>query len=235
MILVNLPWMDIVAVVVFGLGWIGYALLVDRGPRSHRTLSASMDRQRRVWVDTMLAREVRIADTAILGGLQQGTAFFASASMLAIGACLALLGSGQSILSVLQDVVPLESAAPAVFELKVFGLTAIFVYAFFKFGWSYRIFNYASILVGALPPASERGTPEAAAAAYRAATFIRLGGQHFNRGQRAFNFSIPFLGWLAGPWVLIGGTVLTVAVLLRRQFLSESAKAIADAGLPPAP
>jgi uncharacterized membrane protein len=37
------------------------------------------------------------------------------------------------------------------FELKVFGLIAIFAYAFFKFGWSYRLFNYSSILFGAIP------------------------------------------------------------------------------------
>ncbi len=230
--LFTLPWTDILALAIFAVTWVFYALVVDHGPWSHRTLSAAMNRQRAAWVQAMLGREVRIADTAILGGLQQGTAFFASASMLAIGACLALLGSGAGILGVLRDIVPFESATPAVFELKVFGLTVIFVYAFFKFGWSYRIFNYASILVGALPPASECDTPQAAEAAARTITFIRLGGQHFNRGQRAFNFSIPFLGWLAGPWVLIAGTLLTVIVLLRRQFLSESAKAIADAGLP---
>ena len=29
------------------------------------------------------------------------------------------------------------------------GLAVIFVYAFFKFAWSYRLFNYAAILLGA--------------------------------------------------------------------------------------
>ena len=29
------------------------------------------------------------------------------------------------------------------------GLAVIFVYAFFKFAWSYRLFNYVAIMVGA--------------------------------------------------------------------------------------
>ena len=34
-------------------------------------------------------------------------------------------------------------------ELKVLGLAVIFGYAFYKFAWSYRLFNYAAILIGA--------------------------------------------------------------------------------------
>ncbi len=33
------------------------------------------------------------------------------------------------------------------------GLALIFVYAFFKFAWAYRLFNYGAILIGAVPPA----------------------------------------------------------------------------------
>ena len=31
------------------------------------------------------------------------------------------------------------------------GLILILAYSFFKFGWSYRLFNYCSILIGAVP------------------------------------------------------------------------------------
>ena len=31
------------------------------------------------------------------------------------------------------------------------GLSVIFAYAFFKFAWSYRLMNYAAILIGATP------------------------------------------------------------------------------------
>lgn len=52
-----------------------------------------MDAHRYRWMNAMLKREVRIADTNIASGLQQGTAFFASASLLAIGGTVTLLSA----------------------------------------------------------------------------------------------------------------------------------------------
>ena len=40
----------------------------------------------------------------------------------------------------------------SIWEMKTIGLAVIFVYAFFKFAWSYRLFNYAAILLGGTPP-----------------------------------------------------------------------------------
>ena len=37
-------------------------------------------------------------------------------------------------------------------ELKVLGLAVILGYALYKFAWSYRLFNYAAILIGAVAP-----------------------------------------------------------------------------------
>ena len=44
--------------------------------------------------------------------------------------------------------------------MKLVTIMAIFVFAFFKFAWSYRLFNYVAILIGGMPLASQRGTPE---------------------------------------------------------------------------
>ena len=48
-----------------------------------------------------------------------------------------------------------------ILALVALGLAVIFVYAFFKFGWAYRLYNYVAIMVGATPPASQKDTPEA--------------------------------------------------------------------------
>jgi uncharacterized membrane protein len=217
---------DIVALAGFLGAWLGYSLLIDHGPLATRTLSAAMDRQRLNWVEMIQSHAVRIADVNILSGLQNGTAFFASASMLAIGACLAVLGSSESVSTVIQDIVPNGGATGALFEAKMIGLAIIFVYAFFKFGWSYRLINYASILVGGLPPPAKAGSEEASLAIGRAARFLRLGGSNFNRGQRAFNFGLAYLGWLASPWFLLTASIFVLLVLLHRQFWSKPARAI---------
>ena len=84
-------------------------------------------------------------------------------------------------------------------ELKMMGLAIIFVYAFFKFAWSYRLYNYFAIMVGAAPPPAEKDTAAAQDFAHRAARLCADAGRHFNRGQRAFFFALGYLGWFLGP------------------------------------
>ncbi len=218
----SLTALDYAALGISAVAWLAYMTVIDRSPLTARTLSALMNRERTIWARRALVREVRIADTNILAGLQQGTAFFASAAALAIGGGLAMLGSGTEIAAVVSGAVPAANPTLAAFELKALGLIAIFVYGFFKFAWAYRLFNYASILLGALPPAERAHTADAIAAADRCAEFITLGGSHFNRGQRAFYLAVAYLGWFAGPWWLIAGSAGCIAVLAHRQFFSTA-------------
>ena len=97
-------------------------------------------------------------------------------------------------------------------EIKTIGLAVIFVYAFFKFGWAYRLYNYVAILVGATPPAKDKDTPEAKAHAERVGRLCEVAGRHFNRGQRAFFFALGYLGWFISPYVFM---VSTAACLVR--------------------
>jgi uncharacterized membrane protein len=220
---------DLLAIAWFGLTWIVFSVLTDgRFPIKRISLTRAMNEHRRLWMRTAARRDLRMIDTAILAGLQNGTAFFASTTIFAIGGCFALLGATEQVLSVADDLpIPLVADRVA-FETKVFGLIAIFAYAFFKFGWSYRLFNYASILFGAIPMKDDLpdDKTELDAAADRAASVNILAGRHFNAGLRAIFMSIGYLGWFAGPYVLIGSSTLVVLVLLRRQFLSNARSAI---------
>jgi uncharacterized membrane protein len=105
------------------------------------------------------------------------------------------------------------------------GLAIIFVYAFFKFAWSYRLYNYFAILLGAAPPVEQRESAEARAFAHRAASICADAGRHFNRGQRAFFFALGYLGWFLGAAPLMATTAAVLVVMWRRQFASDSRKA----------
>jgi len=111
-------------------------------------------------------------------------------------------------------------------EIKLAGLMVIFVYAFFKFGWAYRLFNYCAILIGATPEGERRASEEAVQMAERAARMNTIAAAHFNRGQRAYFFALGYLGWFAGPLVFIAATTAVFAVLYRRQFYSDSRQAV---------
>src|SRR5205085_1294479 len=158
------------------------------------------------WMKEMLKRQNRIVDTHIVSALQNGTAFFASTSLIAIGGVLTLMRSTDEILTVVATLPFGISTTRAQWEAKVFGLAIIFVYAFFKFAWSYRLFNYGAILVGAAPPPEEKDTPEAIAHGRRIARLSAEAGRHFNRGQRAFFLALGYLGWFVSPAVFMVAT-----------------------------
>jgi uncharacterized membrane protein len=213
---------DIAAISFFLLEWSVYAFTLEYTAYGRDSLSGRMHIYREIWMRNMLEREARMVDTQIMGSLQNGTAFFASTSLLAVGGGLALLRSTNEALGVL-GALPIDlSPSTALWEIKCVGLILIFIYAFFKFAWAYRLFNYVAILLGAMPPARLRDTPEAEAHVLRTARVFEDAGKHFNRGQRSFFFALGYLGWFVSPWVLFVTTAMVVVVTWRRQFASNA-------------
>lgn len=221
-----LSTLDLVAFAAFICAWGGYAFVVEWTRHGHESLNARMNRYREVWMRRMLAREIRMVDMQIMAALQNGTAFFASTSLIAIGGALTLLRSTDEIISVVSALPFGIQATRGLWEAKTIGLTVIFAYAFFKFAWSYRLFNYVAILVGAMPFATEKDTPEAEAHVLRTARLFGAAGRHFNRGQRAFFFALGYLGWFISPIVLIATTAAVVVAMWRRQFASDALAAV---------
>ncbi|GAA4114692.1 DUF599 domain-containing protein [Aminobacter aganoensis] len=223
-----LSGLDIAALAFFLAGWIFHALGAEGHIVRRLSLTRAMNAQRAAWMATMARREVRIVDTSIMNGLQQGTAFFASSSLIAVGGCFALLGASDRVLAILSDVPLAGATARPLFEIKVIGLIIILAYSFFKFGWAYRLFNYCSILIGAVPQLGSRSEPDAEieTAVLRATRMNQLAGKHFNAGLRGVFFSIGYLGWFIDPRVFFLTTVILLGVLIRRQFFSEARKAV---------
>ena len=221
--------LDILAVLICFLAWAVFSWATDR---EHGFLPVSltqiMNVHRTAWLENSLRRDLRMIDTSIMAGLQQGTGFFASTALLAIGGCFALLGATDQVLGVLSDIpfgVPADRQA---FELKVAGLIVIFCFSFFKFGWSYRLFNYCQILVGAIPMVGDVETDRNHAdhCVKRAAAINILAGKHFNAGFRAIFISLGYIGWFIGPVVFLFTTLLVMLVLIRRQYFSAARKAL---------
>jgi uncharacterized membrane protein len=222
----SFPILDLIALAWFVAAWLGYAYLLEMTPYGQRGLNGMMHRYRSQWMERMLAREARMVDGQVIAGLQNGTAFFASTSLIALGGAITLFHSTEDMLSIIAGLPLGEAVTHAQWELKVVGLAIILIYAFFKFAWSYRIYNYVAIMVGAAPQATERDEPEAKAYAQAAAMVITDAGRHFNRGQRAFFFALGYLGWFLGPLPLIATTAAILVVMWRRQFASLSYRAI---------
>ncbi|MGH6769163.1 MAG: DUF599 domain-containing protein [Xanthobacteraceae bacterium] len=219
--------LDVVALVVFIVAWGGYAYVVELTRHGRDGLNARMNAYREIWMRRMLAREQRMVDMQIMAALQNGTAFFATTSLFAIGGALTILRSSDEMIAIAAQLPFGIQTSRGLWEVKTIGLTIVFVYAFFKFAWSYRLYNYVSILLGATPMPQDKDTPEAEAHVLRTARLFTTAGLQFNRGQRAFFFALGYLGWFAGPIVFMATTAAVVIVIWRRQFASDSLSAVA--------
>ncbi len=175
-------------------------------------------------------REARMVDSSIMGSLQNGAAFFTSTSLIAVGGAITLLRATDDMLRIFADL-PLGLVVDrTLWEVKGLGLLLIFGYAFFKFAWAYRLFNFAAILVGATPARMTDDIPAREAMVRRAARMNMVAGSHFTRGQRAFFFALAYLGWFLGPWVFMVATLAVIYVMWARQFRSDARRALEDDG-----
>ncbi|MER0238216.1 DUF599 family protein [Fulvimarina sp. MAC8] len=223
-----IDWTDIAALAIYLAIWMGYNRLTDSTAKTGGSLSSLMNNERARWMRTALSRDLRMIDTAVLASLQQGTGFFASTCIFAIGGCFALLGSAEVIAEISADISIAGTANRVLVEIKLLGLVVIFAYGFFKFAWSYRLFNYCAILIGALPMRADADTDSDSAqkALERAVSLNVVAGHNFNAGLRAIFFALAYLGWFLGPYILIASTIFVVAIIANRQFRSPAVKAL---------
>ncbi len=223
----EITWLDYASFVWFLLCWFGYAYYVEHGPQKSSGMNHSLSLYRRRWMFEMLKRENRILDSTLMGNLLNASVFFASTSMLVVGGLIAVLGSADKVTALLEELPLNVGNARWVWEAKVLILITIFVYGFFKFAWSVRLYNYCSILIGATPMTPKNDPhasddPERVATAEKAARIIDLASQHFQRGLRAYFFGLATLGWLVHSLAFIFACTWVVLVLYRRDFRSRS-------------
>jgi len=221
--------LDYIALAFFIALWAAFNW-VTSGSRTFQRISVTraMSMHRAAWIRNSLHRDLKMIDTAIMAGLQNGTAFFGSTSLLALGSSFALLGATDQAQQLFADLPEIFHGSRTAFELKVGGLAAIFAYSFFKFGWSYRLFNYCSILFGAMPMEAEaiRDPHQANLAADRVIAMNVIAAKNFNAGLRALFLSIGYLGWFVNAYVFAAMSLFVFTILIRRQFFSEARKAL---------
>ena len=216
---------DIISVLWFFGVWVGYNLIADSKWLHHKSVMGFMDAHGSQWMKEMLRRDMRMIDAMILNHLQGGIALFASTTILAIGGLIASLGATEKAIEVLSFLPFISGTSRFEWEVKILLLLLIFVYAFFKFVWSYRLYNYCAVLLGAVP-SSANIDKEAEGQAKRTAQIINLASRHFNRGLRAFYFALAALTWIIHPVVFIVATTCVGIVLYRRDFRSRSRRIV---------
>lgn len=217
--------LDFAAAAFLVAAWLLIGLWIDNAPARNPSVSNLMAGYRREWMIQMVSRDPRIFDAQTLASLRQGTAFFASTSMLAIGGTLALMGSGEKVSGLAEELI-LVSDPAFVWELKLLVIVFFLSNAFLKFVWSNRLFGYTAVLVASVP--NDPTDPRAMPRAMQAAEICITSARGFNRGLRSVYFAMATIAWLAGPIALIAATVFSLGVIYRREFASASRKILMD-------
>ena len=199
--------------------WILIGWRVEYASTRHPSVSHIMADYRRAWMVQMITREPRIFDAQTIATLRQGTSFFASTSMIATGATLALIGNSDNLIGVAEDIT-LTDHPRFVLEIKLLTVVFFLTNAFLKFVWSNRLFGYCSVLMAAVP--NDPTHPDAAKMARKAGEVNVTAARSFNRGLRSVYFALASLAWLGGPLLLMAGAILTLIVIWRREFASQS-------------
>lgn len=217
----NLTLIDSLAILFFLTSIIGYGWLTKSGPLKSSNISAGVYIERTQWMETMIKRENRIVDLMILSNLSQGNAFFASTAIVITGAMAASLGAGTGLDKVLLEIPFAVKTTPELLHMKQIFIMVIFLVAFFKFAWAYRLTHYTSIMMGALPHLTDSNEEECRTYAARIAELATLAGNQSNGGLHTYYYGIAACAWFISPWLFMAATSLIVLILYRREYYSR--------------
>jgi uncharacterized membrane protein len=218
-----LPWQDWAALVLFIVGWIGYANFASWRAKVERTLLSSTNHYRRLWMMQVTHRDQRIVDAAVVQNLSSSPSFWASTTILVIGGLLAVLGTSEKASEVVKDLPFAARTTMLIFDLKVMVLLATHVYAFFRFTWSMRVYSFGAIMVGAAPNVDvfDQGKADRLDFARRAGELMGMAAESFADGLRAYYMSFAVIAWFISPAVFALVTLTVLWVLYRREFRSD--------------
>lgn len=223
----SIPLLDWLALLWMIVCWGGYNWYSESSSAAERDLVGVSREYRHQWASSLLARDLRVADAALIGNLMSTVSFYAQTTIYIIAGLFALLGTLDKVMNIAADLPFARGSSASAVELKLMVLLTIFIHAYFKFTWALRQFNMQTIMVGAAPSPAEHPDPAAVADfAQRLGTVTTHAGIDFNRGIRAYYFGLATVIWMIQPWLFIAVTTGILVVLYRRDFKSPICRAL---------
>ena len=196
----------------FLLGW-----WIEHPPKSRPSVTKIMSENRREWLRVFITRDPRIFDSQIMGSLRQGTAFFASTCIFAIGGVFALIANTDPLRGVAAEI-STDDIPIVVWQVKL-GLVALMLTnGFLKFVWANRIFGYCSVMMASVP--NDPNDSDAVVRAMKAAELNIRAAINFNRGLRSMYFALGGLAWLGGSTAFLIATGAVIWLVWSREFAS---------------
>lgn len=221
-----MDWQDLLALGFFIVATFGYARYSEYGRNNNTSLLAATNRYRSQWMHQMLKRENRTMDAIMVGNLQRSITFFANTTIFILIGLVTMLGYYDRTSAIIDHIPYAKPTTAFLWEIKLFLLIIIFIYAFFKYSWSLRQYNYAGIFINSAPAHNER-REEHEALAEKGGYLAGNAAKHFNNGLRAYYYGLAALAWFIHPYLFMASTAWVIFVTHRQEFRSKTLKNIA--------
>lgn len=223
----NLSPLNLAALVVFFVCWLGYEpLLKGLARRRGGVINTDMTVIRTAWMRNMAVRENRFLDGQLLGHALSSASFFASSNLILIAAASGALFGGERTFRSASSLVVIQTSSRWLFEGQLALVTITLARGLLDFMWSIRQMNYCLASFGAAP--LDASPEQLTRYGELAARVLNPALSAFNHGVRSYYFALAAAAWLFGPWPCIVACVGAVVLLLWRQRRSRAALAVAE-------
>ena len=222
-------WIDALALANLIVCWLGYTWYANYKGKETPCLASVLALYRRDWMLRLLNRDNRIADASLLSSLRASVSFFASTSILVMAGLITGIAASEQAVGVLSTLPFVAATTRELWEFKVLIMLIIFVYSFFEFTWSLRLYNFTCVIMGSAPLKGEINDNdlEKQVFARRSGHIMTLAANHFNYGLRAYYFALSTMAWFIHPLLFMFSSYLVVIILYRREFYSSVLDALA--------
>ena len=227
----HLSTFDMAAVAYLILSMAAMTWITSHGLFGRRPTGEMVSEYRVIWMRRAARRVPRVTDATLLGGLRANTAFFASSSLIAIGGVIAVFSNVERLNAITADLFGSQGMVESQ-EVKLLVIVLILVYGFLKFVWSQRVFGYCSVVLGAMPGDQPEDLDEdlIEREVMRAARLNSLAARSFNKGLRSIYYALATMAWFLGPVPFLIAVTLTSAMMIRREFASNTRDALKFTG-----
>ena len=224
----NTDWINLASLIWFFFCWIGYSRFAKHQAKKVNCIASVMHHHRVDWMHSVLTREIRVGDAAIISNLEKNVSFMASTSMLILAGLITVIANTDQVTH-LFSTLPFSTEADSQFiQFKFLILCIIFIYAFFTFTWALRQFGFCGVLIGAAPNTIEKNISEEECQVFaqHCGKILDQASHSYNFGLRSFYYSMAMLAWFIHPLLFILATTIVVAILYQREFRSKSLQAL---------
>ncbi|MCE5181362.1 MAG: DUF599 domain-containing protein [Betaproteobacteria bacterium] len=193
-----------VALLLIYHGYLHYKV----GKNRAYTIQAVNIMARTAWVVTVMREGRDILAVQTLRNSTMAATFLASTSVLLIIGVLTLSGQTDKLEGAWHVLNTVGSKHPELWLAKLLLLLIDLFVAFFSFAMSIRIYNHVGYMINVPLALNHRViSPE------HVAVHLNRAGKYYSIGMRAYYFSVPIVFWLFGPHLMLGATILLIAVL----------------------